>query len=124
MRIRRGLKPILAAALALVFALSFAPAALAEDGDYSHRYVALGEGGYSVGDSYTTLFQLEDGAGGINYAYCVDMDTYIVDNSMYARSNLDGTEYFDEAAAARIRAIVRQAYPFMPLADIAAASGI
>ena len=63
---------------------------------------------------------------GSNYdvTYCCDIDTMMRDGTYYKRLNLEDSEYFNDAQAAKIRAIVTNAYPYVTLeamkADLAA----
>lgn len=98
--------------------------AVADTGSFEHRYVANGEAGHVAGGHQTTLFQLVDGNNNSSYAYCVDFDTTIVRNSMYARSNVEESGFYSNADAAMIRAIVRNAYPFISLTELRARAGI
>lgn len=45
--------------------------------------------------------------------YCVDIDTYSQKGTYYKRVNLEESGYFDEEAAAHIRSIVMNSYPFV-----------
>ena len=65
-------------------------------------------------------------SGQSNYevVYCCDVETMIADSTYYKRVNLEDSEYYGDAAAAKIRAIVTNAYPYVSLekmkADLAA----
>lgn len=56
-----------------------------------------------------------DASGNANFmaVYCVDIDTYSNKGTYYKRVNLEESGYFDEEAAAHIRAIVMNSYPFI-----------
>lgn len=53
-------------------------------------------------------------------SYCCDVETMIVDGTYYKRLNLEDSEYYNEAQAAKIRAIVTNAYPYVSLDDMKA----
>ncbi|MBQ6798749.1 MAG: Cys-Gln thioester bond-forming surface protein [Oscillospiraceae bacterium] len=48
-------------------------------------------------------------------AYCCDVETIIADGTYYKRMNLEDSEYYNEEQAAKIRAIVTNAYPYVSL---------
>jgi len=56
--------------------------------------------------------------------YCCDVETMIADATYYKRLNLEDSEYYNDAQAAKIRAIVTNSYPYVTLdamkADLAA----
>ena len=47
--------------------------------------------------------------------YCCDVETMIVDGTYYKRLNLEDSEYYNEAEAAKIRSIVTNSYPYVTL---------
>ena len=47
--------------------------------------------------------------------YCCDLDTDYIDGTYYKRLNLEDSEYFNSAKAAKIRAIVTNSYPYVSL---------
>ena len=47
--------------------------------------------------------------------YCCDVETMMKDATLYKRLNLEDSEYYNEAQAAKIRAIVTNAYPYVSL---------
>lgn len=47
--------------------------------------------------------------------YCVDIDTYSKKGTYYKRVNLEESGYFDEEAAAHIRSIVMNSYPYVSI---------
>ena len=52
--------------------------------------------------------------------YCCDVETMIVDGTYYKRLNLEDSEYYSEEQAAKIRAIVTNSYPYVPMEDMKA----
>ena len=52
--------------------------------------------------------------------YCCDVETMIVDGTYYKRLNLEDSEYYNDAQAAKIRAIVTNSYPYVALEDMKA----
>jgi len=53
------------------------------------------------------------GVSNYEVVYCCDVDTIIADGTYYKRLNLEDSEYYGEAAAAKIRTIVTNSYPFI-----------
>ena len=47
--------------------------------------------------------------------YCCDINTMMRDGTYYKRLNLEDSEYFNDAQAAKIRAIVTNSYPYVML---------
>lgn len=120
-RLLRRLLPFVAAIVLLTASLM---TAMADTGSYEHRYTESGESGLVAGGHQTTLFKLVDGNANTNFAYCVDFDVTIVKNSMYTRSNVEESGYYSTQDAAMIRSIVRNAYPFISLAELRTRAGI
>ena len=64
--------------------------------------------------------------GESNYevVYCCDVETMIVDGTYYKRVNLEDSAYYNDAQAAKIRAVVTNSYPYVTMeamkADLAA----
>ena len=54
-------------------------------------------------------------ASNYEVAYCCDVETIIVDGTYYKRVNLEDSGYYNEAQAAKIRAIVTNSYPYVTL---------
>jgi len=69
---------------------------------------------YLVDDIYAkTAKQVVAGDPGLAVAYCCDAQTgisYRQPNNQYRRINLEDADYYDEKAAAKVRAIVRSGY--------------
>lgn len=124
MNMRGLLKRLLPMLAAIVLLGAAMMTAMADTGSFEHRYTENGEAGLVAGGHQTTLFKLVDGSSNTSYAYCVDFDTTIVRNSMYARSNVEESGFYSVADAAMIRAIVRNAYPFIGLAELRTRAGI
>lgn len=120
---KRQLKRILGWILVFMSLLTVAGGAVA-DGGYDYKYVGIGETGNTVGQYLTALLRLKDTADNTSLAYCVDSTTYIVNNSLYSRADLAATDYFDADDAAKIRGIVKNAYPFMTMTELIAKSAI
>ena len=57
----------------------------------------------------------EFGKSNYEVVYCCDVETMIADAAYYKRMNLEDSEYYNEAQAAKIRAIVTNAYPYVSL---------
>lgn len=50
--------------------------------------------------------------------YCCDVETTIVDGTYYKRMNLEDSGYYSAAQAAKIRAVVTNAYPYVSLEEM------
>ena len=50
--------------------------------------------------------------------YCCDINTMMRDGTYYKRLNLEDSEYFNDAQAAKIRAIVTNSYPYVTLEEM------
>ena len=107
----------------LLLLVSAALPALA-DGAFDHKYIGTDELGDAVGGFQTALLKLQDAAGTVNLSYCVDSSKYIVQDSLYERTNLEDADYFSHEQAALIRAIIRAAYPFTSLDSLRAAANL
>ncbi len=57
----------------------------------------------------------EFGESNYEVVYCCDVETMIKDGTYYKRMNLEDSEYYGEEEAAKIRAIVTNAYPYVSL---------
>ena len=77
----------------LLLLVSAALPALA-DGAFDHKYIGTDELGDAVGGFQTALLKLQDAAGTVNLSYCVDSSKYIVQDSLYERTNLEDADYF------------------------------
>ncbi len=60
------------------------------------------------------------GASNYEVLYCCDADTGCEDKIYYKRMNLEDSTYYDEEAAAHIRAIITNSYPFVSLEQMKA----
>ena len=61
-------------------------------------------------------------SGSSNYevVYCCDVETMIQDGTYYKRLNLEDSEYFDEKQAAKLRAVVKNSYPYVSMEEMVA----
>ena len=100
------------------------PAFAAEDNKYDHTYVGIEKNGYDYKDTETALFQLKDNDQNISLTYCADKDTYIVKNSKYTRTNISDANYYTKENGDKIRAIIRNTYPFISLAESRSRTGL
>ena len=91
-----------------------------ESYDYTYRGVEISGNRVVVNGSSasTALFKVGNPDGSISYAYCVDLDTFVNDGHNYSRVNVEDANYYDDDSAKHIRAIVRNAYPFISLEEI------
>lgn len=94
-----------------------------ENESYDYTYVGIDTRGNNVNvngeKSATALFKVQNPDGSISYAYCVDLDTLVKEGHNYSRVNVESSGYYDSNSAKHIRAIVRNAYPFISLESIA-----
>lgn len=91
-----------------------------ESYDYTYRGVEISGNRVIVNgrSASTALFKVENPDGSISYAYCVDFDTVVENGHNYSRVNVEDANYYDDDSAKHIRAIVRNAYPFISLEEI------
>ena len=91
-----------------------------ESYDYTYRGVEISGNRVVVNGSSasTALFKVGNPDGSISYAYCVDFDTVVENGHNYSRVNVEDANYYDDDSAKHIRAIVRNAYPFISLEEI------
>lgn len=76
--------------------------------DASKDYTWSPDGPYSYGNSnYDVL-------------YCCDIETAIKDAKYYKRVNLEDSDYYDEEAAAHIRGILTNSYPYVTVEEMKA----
>lgn len=76
--------------------------------DASRNYTWSADGLYSPGSSNYEVM------------YCCDEDTGYKDRTYYKRMNLEDSTYYDETAAAHIRAIITNSYPYVTLEQMKA----
>ncbi|WP_195986711.1 SpaA isopeptide-forming pilin-related protein [Clostridium sp. D53t1_180928_C8] len=124
--IRRNTVKKLIAILTAIFTilgLSTSIVGAEENESYDYTYVGVDTWGNTVsvngGESGTALFKVQNPDGSISYAYCVDLDTLVKEGHNYSRVNVESSGYYDSDSAKHIRAIVRNAYPFINLETIA-----
>ena len=93
------------------------------DGEGPQTFVVLDTVKYD-GTTWTPNGTYDPMTANYDVTYCCDVETMIVDGTYYKRVNLEDSEYYNDAAAARIRAIVTNSYPYVSLeamkADLAA----
>lgn len=109
-------------ALFMILGLSTSIVRAEENESYDYTYTGVDTRGNDVavnGESIpTALFKIKNPDGSISYAYCVDFETPVKDGHNYSRVNVEDANYYDEDSAKHIRAIVRNAYPFISLEEI------
>ncbi|MBR5319180.1 MAG: Cys-Gln thioester bond-forming surface protein [Peptococcaceae bacterium] len=102
--------------------------------EFSGHFMGEGEGPQTFvvldtvkhhGTTWTPSGLYESGSSNYEVLYCCDVETIIKDGTYYKRLNLEDSEYYNEAQAAKIRAVVTNSYPYVSLeemkADLAAA---
>jgi len=73
-------------------------------------------------DDYTWTPNGKYSLGSSNYEvlYCCDADVYYLGNHYYKRLNLEDSDYYSPAQAAKIRAILTNAYPYVSMEQMKA----
>lgn len=109
-------------ALFMILGLSTSIVRAEENESYDYTYMGVEISGNRVvvngSSASTALFKVGNPDGSISYAYCVDFDTVIENRHNYSRVNVEDANYYDDDSAKHIRAIVRNAYPFISLEEI------
>ena len=109
-------------ALFMILGLSTSIVRAEENESYDYTYTGVEISGNRVvvngSSASTALFKVGNPDGSISYAYCVDFDTVVENRHNYSRVNVEDANYYDEDSAKHIRAIVRNAYPFISLEEI------
>jgi pilin isopeptide linkage protein len=65
------------------------------------------------GTTWTPSGTYVPGVSNYEVVYCCDVETMIVDGTYYKRLNLEDNDYYDDEQAAKIRAILTHAYPYV-----------
>ncbi|CAM2078698.1 MAG: thioester domain-containing protein [uncultured Clostridium sp.] len=106
----------------MILGLSVSIVRAEENESYDYTYKGIETWGKNItvnGENVATaLFKVENPDGSISYAYCVDLDTLIKNRHNYSRVNVEDSSYYSDESAKHIRAIVRNAYPFVSLEEI------
>ena len=115
----------------LLVLLSLQSGVLAETDTY--RYTGNATSGSTVfihpsTSMNTSLFQVRKYEGGkfvddIIRAYCIDTDVYIKTGVNYRVDLLENVDYFNKAAAEKVRAIIYNSYPYISLSALRTAVG-
>ena len=88
--------------------------------EFSGHFMGEGEGPQTFvlidtvahdGTTWTPSGTYVPGVSNYEVVYCCDVETMIVDGTYYKRLNLEDNDYYDDEQAAKIRAILTQAYP-------------
>ena len=82
------------------------------DGEGPQTFVVIDTAKYD-GKTWTPDGLYEFGESNYEVVYCCDVETIIKDGTYYKRMNLEDSEYYDVEEAAKIRAIVTNAYPYV-----------
>lgn len=87
-------------------------------------YRLVGEEPYADYVGNSILYNVDDPTQTVSI-YCVDQWTNVPTTSTnYRRINLEESSYFDEAAAALLRSIVKKGFPYVTTAELGAAAGV
>lgn len=89
------------------------------DGEGAQTFVVIDTAAHA-GTTWTPNGLYELGKSNYDVLYCCDVETMIVDGTYYKRVNLEDSEYYTEAQANMIRAIVSNAYPYVSLEEMKA----
>ena len=122
--VRNNMKKLISLLIALfmILGLSASIVRAEENESYDYTYKGIETWGKNITvngeDVSTALFKVENPDGSISYAYCVDLDTLIKNGHNYSRVNVEDSSYYSDESAKHIRAIVRNAYPFVSLEEI------
>ncbi len=82
------------------------------DGEGPQTFVLLDTVAHD-GTTWTPSGVYEHGNSNYEVVYCCDVETMIVDGTYYKRVNLEDSGYYTDAEAAKIRAILTNAYPYV-----------
>ena len=82
------------------------------DGEGPQTFVMIDTAAHN-GTTWTPSGVYEYGESNYDVVYCCDVETMIVDGTYYKRLNLEDSGYYTDAEAAKIRAIVTNAYPYV-----------
>ena len=92
--------------------------------EFSGHFMGEGEGPQTFvlldtvahnGTTWTPSGIYEHGNSNYEVVYCCDVETMIVDATYYKRVNLEDSGYYNDEQAAKIRAILTSAYPYVSL---------
>ena len=98
--------------------------------EFSGHFMGEGEGPQTFvlldtvahdGKTWTPSGIYEPVESNYEVVYCCDVETTIVDGTYYKRVNLEDSGYYTDAEAAKIRAILTNAYPYVSLETMKAA---
>ena len=90
--------------------------------EFSGHFMGEGEGPQTFvlidtvahdGTTWTPSGTYVPGVSNYEVVYCCDVETMIVDGTYYKRLNLEDNDYYDDEQAAKIRAILTHAYPYV-----------
>lgn len=119
---RTRLRHLLALFLILLLAGAAAFPALADDA-YDFSYSGVSEWGLDSADHSCGVMRLNGHGGEKVSAYCIDSTTTVKEGSKYARKEL-GDAGYPAAEAAKLRAVIQNAYPFITLETLVERCGI
>ena len=82
------------------------------DGEGPQTFVIIDTEKYD-GQIWSPNGTYNPGVSNYEVVYCCDVETIIADATYYKRLNLEDSEYYGEAEAAKIRTIVTNSYPYV-----------
>ena len=89
------------------------------EGEAAQTFVMIDTAAHN-GTTWTPSGEFQLGKSNYDVLYCCDVETMAVDGTYYKRVNLEDSEYYSEAQADMIRAIVTNAYPYVSLEEMKA----
>ena len=98
--------------------------------EFAGHFIGEGEGAQTFvvidtaahdGTTWTPNGLYELGKSNYDVLYCCDVETMVKHGTYYKRVNLENSEYYTEAEADMIRAIVTNAYPYVSMEEMKAA---
>lgn len=91
-----------------------------EDGIQIPQLLVMVEAGEEAETTWEPNGLYSQGESNYDVMYCCDAETGYKNDIYYKRTNLEDSEYYTAEDAARIRAIVKDAYPYVTMAEMKA----
>lgn len=89
------------------------------EGEGAQTFVMIDSAAHN-GTTWTPSGEYQLGKSNYDVLYCCDVETMAADGTYYKRVNLEDSEYYSEAQADMIRAIVTNAYPYVSVEEMKA----